>query len=353
MAICSININNVLSFDKLEINEIKDINCIIGKNNVGKSNLLKALRFYYEKLEGVNNQPPRLHSNYSRKGSISLTFDTTRIFNIARKNKNNKYFQFIMRKLIPLHKRGFFSLSLYSEDKTKFTLTLNIYSDNSVKWSTSDHQVRNLILYLYPFFYIEPRHMDLHEWDDLWDLVSRLKSFNLSKIDNNDVIDFFDGAINSDSENSYRNYIQDLNKVMPTKKSTQKEKILSYVKAGLNGYKFEINDSDLEFQSDGTNSFHFIRLFLRILITISKREYITPFVLIDEPELGLHPKMNEVLINDIYSYYNYKVDSETKTIQPKIFLATHSPNIVKEIIKKFKHRQSVLFSKNHKIPQHK
>lgn len=345
MAICSIKIENVLSFDTLEIKDIKDMNCIIGRNNAGKSNLLKALKFYYNKLEGLNTLPPRLHSNYSGKGSITLTFDTTRIFNIARKNKDNSYFQFIMRKLIPLHKRGFYSIGLYSTERTQYTLTLYVYNDNSVKWSTNDHQVKNLILYLYPFFFIEPRHMDLHEWDDLWDLVARLKSFNLSKISNNDVIDFFDSVINPDSSNSYRNYIQDLNQVMPTKKSTQKEKILSYIKAGLNGYKFEINESELEFQSDGTNSFHFIRLFLRILITISKREYITPFVYIDEPELGLHPKMNEVLISDIYGYYKYSDEYEKKTIQPKIFIATHSPNIVKEIIKKFNQRQNVLFFK--------
>ncbi|MBA8780328.1 MULTISPECIES: retron Eco8 family effector endonuclease [Aeromonas] len=345
MAICSIKIENVLSFDTLEIKDIKDMNCIIGRNNAGKSNLLKALKFYYNKLEGLNTLPPRLHSNYSGKGSITLTFDTTRIFNIARKNKNNSYFQFIMRKLIPLHKRGFYSIGLYSTERTQYTLTLYVYNDHSVKWSTNDHQVKNLILYLYPFFFIEPRHMDLHEWDDLWDLVARLKSFNLSKISNNDVIDFFDSVINPDSSNSYRNYIQDLNQVMPTKKSTQKEKILSYIKAGLNGYKFEINESELEFQSDGTNSFHFIRLFLRILITISKREYITPFVYIDEPELGLHPKMNEVLISDIYGYYKYSDEYEKKTIQPKIFIATHSPNIVKEIIKKFNQRQNVLFFK--------
>lgn len=345
MAICSIKIENVLSFDTLEIKDIKDMNCIIGRNNAGKSNLLKALKFYYNKLEGLNTLPPRLHSNYSGKGSITLTFDTTRIFNIARKNKDNSYFQFIMRKLIPLHKRGFYSIGLYSTERTQYTLTLYVYNDHSVKWSTNDHQVKNLILYLYPFFFIEPRHMDLHEWDDLWDLVARLKSFNLSKISNNDVIDFFDSVINPDSSNSYRNYIQDLNQVMPTKKSTQKEKILSYIKAGLNGYKFEINESELEFQSDGTNSFHFIRLFLRILITISKREYITPFVYIDEPELGLHPKMNEVLISDIYGYYKYSDEYEKKTIQPKIFIATHSPNIVKEIIKKFNQRQNVLFFK--------
>ncbi|MEV3841372.1 retron Eco8 family effector endonuclease [Aeromonas veronii] len=347
MSISAIKINNLLSFDQLELNNIKDINCIVGKNNVGKSNLLKALSYFYKKLEGINLLPPRLNSNYSVKGSISLTFDTTRIFNIAKKNSNNSYFQFIMRKLIPIHRRGFYSLSSYSEEPTEYTLTLYIYSNNAVKWSTNDYQTRNLILYLFPFFYIEPRHMNLHEWDDLWDLVARIKSFNLSKIDNDSVVKFFDEIINTKGDGSYKKYITELNNVMPTKKSTQKEKILSYIRAGLDGYKFEINDSELEYQSDGTNSFHFIKVFLHILITISKREYITPFVFIDEPELGLHPKMNEILIQNIYRYYNYNEELVHKTIQPKIYFSTHSPNIVKEIIKKFKNHQAIFAFKKH------
>ncbi|TOA26211.1 hypothetical protein CGK30_24250, partial [Vibrio parahaemolyticus] len=94
-----------------------------------------------------------------------------------------------------------------------------------------------------------------HEWDSLWDLISRLKSFNLSKIDEKSVIDFFDKSINSNGENSYKKYIADLNNTISTKPSSQKEKILSYIKAGLKGYRFEIDENDLKYHSDGTNSF--------------------------------------------------------------------------------------------------
>ncbi|MCX9472803.1 ATP-binding protein, partial [Vibrio cholerae] len=66
-----------------------------------------------------------------------------------------------------------------------------------------------------------------------------------------------------------------------------------------------------------------------------------PFVFIDEPELGLHPKMNEVLIHDIYNSYKYNNDRDHKVTRPRVFLTTHSPNIVKEIIKKFRDYQRV------------
>ncbi|EGV1830903.1 TPA: AAA family ATPase [Vibrio parahaemolyticus] len=348
MTVQAVKITNLLSFDELIVDNLNDLNCIVGRNNVGKSNLLKVLKFFYNKLDGKEELPPKLNSNYSYKGSISITFDMTRIYRIARKQPNNKYFSFIIRKLIPLHKRSMFALMRYDNDHTTYTLTLNIYNDGKVKWSTNDKQTLNLILYLFPFFHIEPRHMDLHEWDSLWDLISRLKSFNLSKIDEKSVIDFFDKSINSNGENSYKKYIADLNNTISTKPSSQKEKILSYIKAGLKGYRFEIDENDLKYHSDGTNSFHFIKTFLKILITISRREYITPFVFIDEPELGLHPKMNEVLIHDIYNNYKYKKDRDCKVTRPRIFLATHSPNIVKEIIKKFRNKQRIYcFQKFH------
>ncbi|WP_261372368.1 AAA family ATPase [Yersinia mollaretii] len=52
MTILKIKITNLLSFDDVEINGLHDMNCIVGRNNVGKSNLLKALKFYYNRLEG-------------------------------------------------------------------------------------------------------------------------------------------------------------------------------------------------------------------------------------------------------------------------------------------------------------
>jgi len=341
MTIQSIEITNLLSFDSLKIDQIKDINCIVGKNNAGKSNLLKLIKFFYDTLNDKESLPPKLHSNYSYKGNITLTYDTTRIYRIARRNAGNRYFNYILRKLIPVHRRGFLSTNSYNKNPTSFTLTLHIYNNNSIAWSTKDKQTRDLILYLYPFFYIEPRHMNLHNWESLWDLVASIKSFNLSKINDNAVIKFFDKAINTDSENSYKKYIDELSQILKTQKSTQKEKILSYIKSGLKGYKFEIEENELIYQSDGTNSFHFIKTFLNILITISKREYITPFVFIDEPELGLHPKMNETLIKEIHHSYAYKAIS-SKTPKPKIIMSTHSSNIVKEIIKSFRDKQSVL-----------
>lgn len=46
MTINAIHIENLLSFEKVTIDDINTFNCIIGRNNVGKSNLLKAIAFF-------------------------------------------------------------------------------------------------------------------------------------------------------------------------------------------------------------------------------------------------------------------------------------------------------------------
>jgi AAA15 family ATPase/GTPase len=63
MTIHSIEIKNLLSFDRLKISDLSDINCIVGKNNSGKSNLLKLISFFYSQLEGKREMPPELNSS--------------------------------------------------------------------------------------------------------------------------------------------------------------------------------------------------------------------------------------------------------------------------------------------------
>lgn len=348
MSIKSISVKNALSFDDFSISDMKDLNCIIGKNNVGKSNLIKLVKFFYNKLKGERELPPELYSNYCHKGSITIVYDTTRIFRMSRKQPSNKYFNFIVRKLIPVQKRSSLIRLGYNEDYTEYSLTLNIYNDGVVKWSTTDRQILNLILYLYPFFNIDTRHIDLYEWNDLWDLIARLKSFNLSSIDNDSIVDFFDQSIGRSDESLYKSYVSELQGILPIKPSSQKERILSYIMAGMRGYKFEIDENDLKYHSDGTNSYHFVKVYLQIIITIAKREYISPFVFIDEPEVGLHPKMNDTLIRELYSSYNYEEIVKGSNIRPRIFLATHSPTIVKEVIKTFRDKQKVYCLKKSK-----
>lgn len=351
MGIKSIKIKNLLSYDFIQISDIKDINCIIGRNNTGKSNLLKLIRFFYAKLEKKDAIPPKLNNNYSSYGEISIEYDINRISRIVLgyKNNNNKFFKQIASTLL---KQTYYErlTSFLAESKTDktFTLTLKIFNDQSISWSTKNTKTLSIVNHLFPFFDIETRHVDLYDWDKLWLLISKLKSFNIEKISNEEIINFFDSKIGENSK-SYSDYISKIKEITKTSKYGYKEKVLNYVKVGLDGQTFQIDGKKLEIQSDGTNSFKYIEIFLSLLISLTRRDYINPIVFIDEPEIGLHPKKNEELIENLHEIYmsfkKNKVGIEQNkyaTPYPNIFMSTHSPNILKTIIKRFDSNQQVL-----------
>lgn len=354
MGINSIKIFNLLSFKELIINDIKDINCFVGRNNTGKSNLMKLIRFFYMKLEGKRELPPKLFTNYSAFGSITIKYDTSRIRKIVtsltNRNKSN-FFKHIYNVLFKDEN----DLDLFSNNdkNTNFELTLKIYSNDRISWSTEDQQILNIINYLYPFFEIETRHIDLYDWNKLWYLISKLKSFNVKNLKREEIIEFFDNKLTGGS-GAYNEYLSKIQKATETSKYNYREKVLNYVKVGLKGQTFLIDGEELNIQSDGTNSYNYIEIFCNLLISLTRRDYIMPILYIDEPEIGLHPKRNEELIYNLHKIYisfkktkSEKQTGKYKTPYPKIIFSTHSPNIVKYIIKLFEEEQQILhFSKD-------
>ncbi|AKE09142.1 retron Eco8 family effector endonuclease [Serratia liquefaciens] len=356
MSIKSIRIKNLLSYDEIFINEIRDINCIIGRNNSGKSNLLKLLKFFYQKIEGKRVLPPSLNSNYSSFGSITIEYDLSRIKKIATSSRVKKtdFIKHIYNTFFSeIPKAGVIFLDDSTTSPTNIKITLIINKDESVKWSIKDENKIKLIGYLFPYFEIETRHIDLYDWNRLWLLVSRLKSFRVEKINENELIDFIDNRI---SENSlgYKDYISKIQEITKTSRYSYREKVLNYVKIGIKGQTFNVDGQHLMTQSDGTNSFEYISIFLSLLISLTRREFISPILYIDEPETGLHPKACEELIFKLHDSFSMYAKSgagrekgKYKTPYPKIFFSTHSPHITKVTLKTFKEKQQVLhFTKN-------
>ncbi|SUQ39308.1 retron Eco8 family effector endonuclease [Yersinia enterocolitica] len=271
MAIKSIRIKNLLSFDDFYVNEIKDINCVVGKNNTGKSNLLKLIRFFYNKLDGKRELPPELNDRYNTFGVISIEYDLSRIRKIVTSENQNKskffkhiYNIFFKGEAVGVE-RNINNRKILSDT---YTLTLTINSDDSINWSTQDQNKLKIVNYLYPFFEVETRHIDLYDWDRLWILISRLKSFNTSQLSNEDVIDFFNEKISKNSD-GYKNYVNTIQDITKTSKYSYREKILNYVKVGLKGHQFSIDGVELKKQSDGTNSLQYLETFFSLLISLN------------------------------------------------------------------------------------
>lgn len=353
MGISSIEIKNLLSFDRLLIDNVADINCIVGKNNVGKSNLLKLINYFYGQLDGKREISPELNSNYSSYGSITIEYNTSRIRKIVTSNTNVPYFKHIYNTLFKPNVSNLAELLAHLMAKnSSYKLTLTINKNNSIEWSTKNRDVLSVISYIYPFFEIQTRHIDLYDWSKLWELVSRLKSFRVNKLTTDEIVSFFNEKL-SDGGNDYKEYVGKIQKITQAVGYSYKERVLNYIKVGLEGHTFLIDGQELLVQSDGTNSYQYIEIFLNLLISLTRRDYISPFVYIDEPEIGLHPKLSEKLIAKMHSvYFSFKKTKESKekgryaTPYPTIFFSTHSPNIIKSIVKLFaKHHRVYHFSK--------
>jgi predicted ATP-dependent endonuclease of OLD family len=355
MSLVSVRIKNILSFDDVLINDIKDVNCIIGRNNVGKSNLLKSLRYFYAKLNDEKVLPLNLHSSYTPSGEITLTFDTTRIRKIATSRKNNgRFHKHIYNTLFRPSEisKSFADLKLSRKvnEKTFFSISLVINSDDSIRWSVSDSKVRELISTLFPFFYIETRHIDLYDWSTVWKLISNLNSFNFEGVKQDELMDYLDARISNENRlGDYKKYIEKISSIIDTKPYSYKDKVINYIKIVLSGDSFTNYGEELGTQSDGTNSHRFLEIILNLLITLTRAEFICPIVYIDEPEIGLHPKLAEGFVTKLHATYSkYKKTTTEKeqgkyaTPYPKVFFNTHSSNVLKHAVKLFLADQQVL-----------
>jgi predicted ATP-dependent endonuclease of OLD family len=360
MGIKSIRIKNLLSFDDFFLDDFKDINCIVGKNNTGKTNLLKLIEYFYEKLEDTPSLQPELFSNYNATGSITVTFDTTRLKQVVSANKNKSPYQkYIFKSLFKSDVYRFQEMRTTKKKKKaefyEYTLTLTVFKSGQNKWSDSDEKVRKILKRIFPFYSVDTRRLDLYDWSQLWKIVSELKFLDTKGLKRDEHIKFIDGRV-SPKSGSYKDYIDKIDQFTNTSPYEYQDVILNYIKVGLDGHTFNIDGNQLGSQSDGTNSHKYLELFLSLMIALTRREYIQPTVYVDEPEIGLHPKKNEGLIQNLYDIYaSFKKTKpgrelgRYKTPYPKIIFATHSPNIVKMVIKLFSKRgehKIVQFSKN-------
>nr|WED67841.1 retron Eco8 family effector endonuclease [Pectobacterium colocasium] len=211
---------------------------------------------------------------------------------------------------------------------------------------------RCLIKTLFPFFYIETRHINLYDWNSIWKMVSSINSFNFSEVKKEDLLAFLDEKI-STKRGNYKKYIERVESAIHTKPYSYKDKVVNYLKIVLDGDIFTNKGEDLHVQSDGTNSHKYLEVILSLLISLTRTEFINPIIYIDEPEIGLHPKLSESFIENLSLTYK-KYDKTSKEIEtnkystpyPKLIFSTHSSSLLKLTLKSFLDNQQVLhFSK--------
>lgn len=320
MPITKIEIRNFRSIGhlKLDINgEIPMLRCFIGKNGVGKSNILNAVRYYWENLYGPGRKYDVLDkvNPYNKRCTISITFDLKE-FQI--KIHGNQYL-----------KKEFENLQEECKEEIQQPLAIAMTQDRNgnISW---DHSVRirKIVKALFPLYYIDTRRLDLFTWEHLWGIISDLASTvpdedDVSKI--NDILDAGFQTIYGEKYTKSKNIVEKV--FMENQISMDRYHYDSRFKNTFSmrfgGDQFNYGKRALSYYSDGSNSFMYLKLLLEFISQISDISCKSPVMLIDEPEIGLHSSKITELVKIIRHVLKKHIT---------LLVNTHSPRLLESIV---------------------
>lgn len=324
MSIVSIRILNFKSIENIELNFVdeKSVSCFLGKNGVGKSNIFAALNYFYMNLEGLNsNKIVDSVNNYNSHCEISIVYDVSGFENKVNTEYNKELFNDLL-KLSKEHKScwGFGKIGL-----SKIRVTLKQDKQGNILWNQNP-KVRKIIAKLFPLYIINTRKLDLITWNKIWDTINDLAS-DYPKLTDAEVIGTLDEAF-SKIYGKYNNSKKFVDKLFEENQigldryhNIQRFKYMFMTIFG--GEDFLNDGKNLEFYSDGINSFLYIKLLFSIISQISSLSCKQPLILLDEPEIGLHEAKIEELIEVISANLSKDIF---------VLINTHSPKVVLELI---------------------
>lgn len=324
MSITSIRISNFKSIENIELNFIdkKTVSCFLGKNGVGKSNIFAALNYFYINLEKTNsNQIVDSVNSYNSHCEISIVYDVS----VFENKVNNEYSKELFNELLELSKERKTCWGLGKIGLNKIRVTLKQDKDGNISWNQNP-KVRKIIAKLFPLYIINTRKLDLITWNQIWDTINDLAS-DYPKLSDTEVISTLDEAF-SKIYGKYNNSKKFVNKLFEDNQigldryhNIQRFKYMFMTIFG--GEDFLNDGKNLEFYSDGINSFLYIKLLFSIISQISSLSCKQPLILLDEPEIGLHEAKIDELI---------EVISENLSKDVFVLINTHSPRVVLELI---------------------
>lgn len=185
MGVTRINIRNYKSIKRVSINlERKryDLQCFIGINGSGKSNLLDAIDYFYKMLINENGKQKIIDTNnkYLQSAEIELEYDFSQL---AIKNSN------------PYYDEQLLDLVEYFVDG-KIRLKMVQYKEGTIKWypQEMDLKRRRMIHKLFPIFFIDTRFVSLQNWTEIWKGISDI-SIGKLKIDKKEITESIDGLM--------------------------------------------------------------------------------------------------------------------------------------------------------------
>lgn len=288
MSIKSIEITNFKSIEYLKL-DISEINSFVGKNGVGKTTIMNAISYFYDNLIDIKESNTYFDTlnKYKNKIIITIEYDFSRI----KKYSTDSY-----------DKKLFSMLNTDVSTEQSFFVTLEQKKKEHIEWNI-DYELRYIIFNSHPVYFCDTRNIRLTDWGELWSVVGDLVNAKDANEISNELLETLK-TNEFQKFDKYSKLFRDflVGNDLSIHKHSKKEKIISLLQLQLGGRKFISNDEQLEFYSDGTNSQNYILFLAYIAYEISNKRLKDVTVILDEPELGLHPKMIDELMEKLVEY---------------------------------------------------
>lgn len=321
MGIERIKIENYKSIKKCNLN-LSQLNALIGENGCGKTNVISAIKYFYNNLISENDDGEIFDKNnsFSNTVKIGIEYDCTHLRRIILNKIGNV-------KILTGEIKADYYRKIYTLiNKNKIYLELTKMKNTPIKWNIPSRADREIIYNIFPVYTIDTKNIGVESWNLIWKEIG-----DLIKIENEVAENFqeqISEIIKDGQDNKMARRFSELEKVLQDseiqiKKYTQREYAAAITKMYYKGENFEIAEHKPDYFSEGTNSFNYINTLINIVNAIKNMKIKFPTIIIDEPEISLHHKYIDKLSENIIN--------KSKKIQ--FILATHSSRLLKNILK--------------------
>lgn len=311
MCIVKLEIRNFKSLPNITIN-INNINCLIGTNNVGKSSIMKALHFFYSNLTETTVDTSVFNelNPFNQSVEICVHYDVSILL---ENGALHEYESVQANRILDLLKRA-------STPQGILIVKMKRLKTGETLWNISSYELRALLRRRFPIFFLESRNINLYEWDMLWEIVSLINPVR-QRIDDNIITNL--DANTTEILTLIKKVFYDND--IKIKDSSVFQKIEIIMQLHFGGKKFDTYNQSLRIDSFGQNSFRYIKTYIDLILKLfNTKKLSTPLLMLDEPEIHLHPQMVEKLVKSLL------FSGESSKI--KFIISTHSATLLKNII---------------------
>lgn len=265
-------IENFKGLKNIRLENLGKINAIIGKNNSGKSSILHALDMASLALE-INNW-----NRFQPKLAIQDLFSDT----------------------------GDFSLTLKYENDTQIKINANQdYAPIKDPNPSDEQKFKSILIWPDVAAGMKNRHQQTPKR-----IIEQVENRNFGNVDSLEILSaikyYADHNERGLSKNDYENLVKEIQIYFPDLESVESDRTEELIPT----LQYEEYGKKLDILYSGSGLKHFLDVLVKT--TISGAD----IILIDEPEMGLHPDLQRRFINYLTEMVNKK--------GVQIFIATHS-----------------------------